>query len=53
MDCWPFNVLLKALHYLINDLNKLLKKWKREDCGRLLGFKSEFYDIAEAGELDK
>ncbi|KAA6370005.1 MAG: putative reverse transcriptase [Streblomastix strix] len=53
MDCRPLNTQLKAQHFTMNDLNKVLEIWKKNDQACLMDIKSAFNHVAVTGELEK
>ncbi|KAA6374121.1 MAG: hypothetical protein EZS28_030353 [Streblomastix strix] len=53
MDCRPLNTQLKSQHFTMNDPNKVLEIWKKDDWASLMDIKSAFNHVAVTGELYK
>ncbi|KAA6393312.1 MAG: hypothetical protein EZS28_011165 [Streblomastix strix] len=53
MDCRPLNTQLKARYFTMNDLNKILEIWKKNELAYLMDIKSAFNQVAVTGELKK
>ncbi|KAA6387402.1 MAG: putative Transposon Ty3-G Gag-Pol polyprotein [Streblomastix strix] len=53
MDCGPLNTHLKFQHFAMNDVNKVLEIWKKDDWACLMDIKSAFNHVALTGEMEK
>ncbi|KAA6382032.1 MAG: hypothetical protein EZS28_022441 [Streblomastix strix] len=53
VDCRSLNTQLKSQHLKMNNLNKVLEVWNKDDWASLIDIKSAFNHKAITGELDK